>query len=246
MDRNRLLTIGAVLAAFVVVALGFIGGISPQLKAAATANANNTSVVSQNAALQAGITTLESKYSKLDSLTAELTDLQKSVPADSSSPAFINEINTLANKAGVSVTSLSMSDAIAYTPPVATTTGTTAGTAAAAAGTPPASPVAYSTKAITGSNFSVIPVSVTVSGTYGQALAFMSALHSGERLFLVTAFSGSNDSAANGTSGSWTVTGSIYALTAAASAQPSATTGTSTAANTTGSSSSSTDTAAGK
>lgn len=241
MDRNRLLMIAAVLAAVVVVALGFVVGVNPQLTAAADARAQNASVAQQNETLRAGIVTLKSKFSKLDSLTTQLATSQKSVPSDADSPAFITEINDLASKTGVAVTTLTLSDAQAYVAPVAAESTTSS----AAAGALPVAPASVTNAAISGKNFSVIPVSITVGGTYAQALSFLAAVHTGDRLFLVTAFSGSADSSADGTSGSWTVAGYIYALADADSVQETQQSTTSTAADA-ASASSSTDTAAGK
>lgn len=243
MDRNRLLTIGAVFAAVVVIALGFIAGVRPQLSAAADAKAQNSAVVAQNQGLRAGITTLESKFSKMKSLTTQLADLQQSVPADAAAPEFIDEMNALADQANVGISSFAMSDAQAYTAPVAASTSSTATTTP---GTAPVAPAAVTNSSITASNFSVIPFTITVSGTYGEALDFLSAVHSGDRLFLVTAFSGGSDSSADGTTGSWTLTGSIYALTDAQSAQKQQQTTTNSSTASSATDGSSTDTAAGK
>ncbi|PZE74089.1 hypothetical protein DEI82_12145 [Curtobacterium sp. MCBD17_019] len=66
-------------------------------------------------------------------------------------------------------------------------------------------------------------MSVQVSGTYDQALAFTKAVQSGDRLFLVdaiTASTSSQDSSTGTTTSgamSWTLGGDIYVLASTAS-----------------------------
>lgn len=241
MERNRFLMIGAVLATAVVIVLGFIVGVSPQLKAAADAKAQDASVTAQNDVLRSGLVALKSKDSKMQSLTKQLAKLQSSVPTDASAPAFIDEIYAMAQKSGVTIASYGMSDAQAYVAPAPA--GKT--TAAASAGVAPSAPVPVTNAAITSANFSIIPVTISVGGTYAQALDFLSELHNGDRLMLVTSFAGGSDSSADGTAGSWVVSGSIYALADADSVKETQQSTTSTAADA-ASADSSTDTAAGK
>lgn len=243
MERNRLLMIGAGLATAVVIILGFVIGVSPQLRAAADARTQDASVTAQNEVLRSGLVALKVKDSKMKSLTTQLTELQSSVPTDADAPAFIDEIYAMAQKSGVSIASYGMSDAQAYVAPAPAADSSS--TANATAGVAPSAPVPVTNAAITSANFSIIPVTINVGGTYAQALDFLAALHNGDRMMLVTSFAGGAESSADGTAGSWVVTGSIYALADANSVQETQQSTTSTAADA-ASASSSTDTAAGK
>jgi hypothetical protein len=86
---------------------------------------------------------------------------------------------------------------------------------------------------VTAANFVAIPVTISVNGTYGQALNFVDGLQHGKRLFLVTTFASTKSAEAaapapaptsGSTSGSssaptqaaaapsWTVGGYVYVV----------------------------------
>ncbi len=264
MDRNRLMMIGAVLAAVVVIAGGFFLGVSPQLTAAGTAQANTATVNAQNTTLNSNLVTLKSQYSKLDSLKTQLGVLKESVPTTAATAAFISEVNGLAKSTGVTLKSLTIGDALAYVAPTTTTTPTSSASPSASASATPAPTVAATPTAptlatsplITATNFSDLPVSVSVQGTYTQGLAFLEGLRTGKRLFVsstisynasstTTTGSGSSSSAPSSSGLDWTIGGLIYALTDSTTATQQQSTATSTAAGA-ASGSSTTDAAAGK
>ncbi|WP_431218736.1 hypothetical protein [Leifsonia xyli] len=87
---------------------------------------------------------------------------------------------------------------------------------------------------LTAANFSSLAVTLTVKGTYAQALAFVNGLQQGKRLFLVDGITtssssgstGSTSAPAAGGSETATITGLIFVVTSPAqgpSATPSAT-----------------------
>lgn len=260
MDPNRLKMIVAVLTGVVVLALGFVLGVQPQLTAASTASQQTVSVDEQNASLRDGLATLEADNEKLPALQTELGTLQTSVPSQATMPAFLAEISDLATATGTTVTGFTTSDAVAYAPaapaaaaPAAdasSSDSTTDGTAATAEPTAPVAtaPELVTDPQITAANFSSIPVTVTVKGSYEQARAFLGRLQQGSRLFLVTNFASSGSSEGGSTNAvpdQWTVGGLVYVLQDAASTQAdqAAETPATTAEGTDGASS---DTAAGE
>lgn len=267
MDRNRLMMIAAVLAAIVVLAGGFLLGVKPQLDAASTARATEASVTAQNAQLQTSLTSLKKQYDSLDDLKSELADLKQSVPADVETGSLITELNSVAKSSQATLSNIQFGSAAAYVAPVsaaapaaAASTGTSEATASAtpspSASATPVAPVATTDSLITPSNFTTIPLTVSVQGTYAQALSFLQGMRDGDRLFLVTAITsaeGSSDTGSESTTDSvnatdtinWTFGGLVYALTDAASAQDTQQSTPSTAADA-ASADSSTDTAAGK
>jgi Tfp pilus assembly protein PilO len=100
MERNRLKMLAALLTGVVVLALGFVLGVQPQLTAASTASEQKASVDQQNATLSTGLATLEADSEKLPALKSELTELRTSVPSQATMPAFLSEISELAGAAG--------------------------------------------------------------------------------------------------------------------------------------------------
>jgi Tfp pilus assembly protein PilO len=231
-ERNRLKMIAAVLTGVVVLALGFVLGVQPQLTAATTASEQKASVDQQNETLRAGLATLKADNEKLPALQAELADLQTAVPSQATLPAFLSEISQLAAASGTTVMGFTTSDAVAYAPaePAAAATdasssdSTTDGAGSIAA---PSAPVATAPELvtdpqITAANFSSIPITVTVKGSYEQARDFLGKLQQGSRLFLVTDFASSGSSEGGSTNAvpdQWTVGGLVYVLQDAAATQ---------------------------
>jgi Tfp pilus assembly protein PilO len=215
MDRSRLVNVGIIGAIALVAIFGWMIGISPILSQTATAQAQQATLVSNNSASAARLVLLKKQFSEIASLKGKLGSLQQSVPTQASIPEFLNEINSLASGAGVGLTSLTVNDALTY---VAPTGGTAPASAAVAAPSPSPSPSESSVAsppvpaAASGptSRLVVIPVSVIVSGSYSQVMAFSGALQSGPRLFLISTMSVLQST----TDGSFSakLEGNVYAL----------------------------------
>ncbi|NRD26672.1 hypothetical protein [Frigoribacterium sp. VKM Ac-2836] len=261
MDRTRMLLIAAALTGVVVLALGFLVGVQPQLAAAAAAGEQQSNVEQQNGGLRQSLTQLAKDDAELPALKSELGTLTTSVPSQAALSSFLTQLDELATASGTTVTGFTSSDAVSYEPVVVDTTATDAAAAAAsdpaandgatATATAPVLPTApelVTDPEITASNFSSISITVSINGSYAQALDFVSKLQGGSRLFLVTAFASTGSSEGGDTSAvpdQWTVGGLVYVLQDAAATQASqaAETPTTTAEGTDGTSS---DTAAGE
>ncbi|OII23678.1 hypothetical protein [Frigoribacterium sp. MCBA15_019] len=256
MDRNRMMLIAAALTGVVVLALGFLVGVQPQLVAASSAESQQQSVEAQNETLRASLATLETDNAKLPDLKSELATLDTSVPSQAALSSFLTELDQLAGASGTTVTGFTSSDATVYEPtttdvaaPAATDeaasdSGGTAATAPAA----PTAPDLVTDPLVTATNFSSIPITVSIQGSYAQARDFLSKLQGGSRLFLVTTFASTGSSEAGDATGvpdQWTVGGLVYVLqdAAATQADQAAETPAATAEGTDGTSS---DTAAGQ
>ncbi|WP_308467471.1 hypothetical protein [Rathayibacter soli] len=211
MDRSRIWIIGAIVAMIAVVIFGVLLGVQPQLAAASDANQQQQSIAAQNGAKQAALEQLKTDYKNLPALKSTLAELQKSIPPHADLPAFISDLNALAGATSTTVTGVTVSDAQPYVPPVtaavpapgaagATATPSPSASASAPAAAPkpatPEAPAPVTNAKITGGNFVAVPIKITVSGDYGQALAFMDGLQHGQRLFLVTNFASNGASAA--------------------------------------------------
>ena len=242
MSRNRLMLVLAAVAALAVAAGGFFLGVQPQLARAATAEAETQSISSANQVTRSEIARLREQARSLPKMQATLAALRASVPATGATSAFISQLNATADATGVKVSTITVGDAVAYTPPVVDSTPTataSAGATPSASPTPtpsatataptPTAPTLKTDSSITADNFSVIPISVSVNGEFAQALSFVRGVQSNPRLFLIDSISSSiaTGNSADGATGtdspSWTFSGSIYVL--ADSAQVTSTNG---------------------
>lgn len=226
MTRNRLNMLIAVVAMVVVALAGFFLGVQPQLAQAANDRVEQTSVDATNRTTAAELARLKERAKSLPALKAELAKLTASVPSSANMSSFYGAVDGVAASSGVKVSAITTSDAVAYTAPVSAGTATDAEATddptADATPTVTAAPSAAATTpltdpAISSKNFSAIPVSVSVDGSFDQALAFVGGLQEGARLFLVNTVSSSatqdstDQSAAASTT--WTFGGYVYVLT---------------------------------
>lgn len=228
MTRNRLNMLLAVVAMAVVALAGFFLGVQPHLAQAASDRTDQVSVDATNRTTAAELARLKDRAKSLPAMKAELAELTASVPSSANMSSFYGAVDSVAARAGVKVSAITTSDALAYTAPVAASTA--AGTedpSASATDEATPEPTAASTgaatspvtdPAISAANFSAIPVSVSVDGSFDQALSFVGGMQDGARLFLVTTVSSSvsqdsTDTAAAAAT-TWTFGGYVYVLTA--------------------------------
>ena len=207
MDKNKLWLIGSVLVTSVIVVLGVLLGVQPQLDSMNVADTSRAAVQSTNAGHVALLARLKHDFEDLDALTATAEALAESVPSGSAMPAFVDQLDAQAQAVGLTLTGMTVTEAQAYVPivPVAD--------AAAVPAALPAAPAAL----ITASNFAAFPLQITVTGTYAQVLEFVASLQSGGRLFLVH---GIDTAQASGeeTLVDATISGLVYSLVAPAAA----------------------------
>lgn len=229
MSRNRMSLILALVAMAAVAVGGFFLAVQPQLTQAAAARTQTETVNESNDASRTELARLKTQAAKLPAMKQELSSLTASVPAGADLPAFINELDSVAAASGMQVSSFTSGDATAYAPAAAATNasaaaGSTAAPSAsaepsaattAAAPAAPTAPSVVTNAAITGQNFSVIPVTVAVDGSFDQALSFVNGVQNGQRLFLITTIGStekSGDDGATTSASTWTFGGFIYVL----------------------------------
>ncbi|MGO4691326.1 hypothetical protein [Glaciibacter sp. 2TAF33] len=200
MDKNRLWVIGSVLVMVVVVALGWVLGVEPQLSVTATANQQLAEVEATNAAHESSLAKLKEDFSGIDALNQQLASLSQSVPSGTNVPAYVDQLDALATANQVTLKSLTVADAEAYTAvapvaPAVPAASTEAGASAAPTPTEAPAPVAapgappVTNAKITADNFASLAVTISISGSYGNVLNFVNGLQTGSRLFLVTGLS---------------------------------------------------------
>lgn len=226
LDNRVWYLLSAVIAIAIVVG-GFLVGIQPQLAAASASAASLSQVQAQNAALKTKEQSLATAAKEMDSLKSTYAGLQAQIPGDVEGSAFLTELNTLTDSTGVTLKATQFSQQRAYTPAAAaaaaaatTTTGSTASpspsaTPAAAPSVAPGTPL--SNPLITSKNLVMIPVSIQVTGTTAQTLAFASALREQPRLMLITSVADSKTVPDNLTSDGYGMTLSGYVFAVATS-----------------------------
>lgn len=229
MNKNRLWIIGSVLVMVVVLVGGVLLGVQPQLAAAAAANEQRATVEASNAGQAAVLEQLKKDFEGIDTLKAELAPLSASVPSGTRMPAFVKQLDALAGSTSVTLDGFTVSDAAPYTPvaapaavadpaadadpgadPAAAPAATPAEGQTLVAGLPP-----VTSDQITTENFASLSVTVTVTGSYANALDFVNGLQNGERLFLVTGLTTTAKDATNEESGpqvTAAITGLVYVL----------------------------------
>ncbi len=166
--RNPILIgVGALVIALLIYSLF----ISHQTSKLSSLQAQETQLQTQQTQLQTQLATLESEKQKLPSKCADLAKISTQIPtvqnagdlaAEQSS--FYNQLTALVGTSGTAIPTFAWGTA---------TTGTTAPSAGAPA---------------TSSGVVPVPVSMTITGNFGQMSAFVGGLDSFPRLFVIQTF----------------------------------------------------------
>ncbi len=161
--------------ALVVALLLWAVLISPQNSKLSSLQNQQSQLQSKEATLQAKLATLRTEKQKLSSSCADLEKISTQIPSvqsptdiDAEESTFESQFNGLAAASGVTLAQFS-----GFAP-----ASTTSGSAATA--TP-------STASTTG-NVTSVPTNLTVTGNYGQLMAFINGLDSFPRLFVIQKF----------------------------------------------------------
>lgn len=189
MTNNRIWVMGGVLVIVAVLALAVLLGVKPQLDAAQASRSERESVEQLNAQKTAELASLKEEFTHLDEVAAQVAELRKAVPSTPDLDTLTGQLAAMQAATGVTITSYTPSDPTVFTP-----------AADIAAQVPPT---------IDATRFVTIPVTISISGTRKADLAFVNALQTGERLFLVTSVTISPDN--NGVT-STSITGITYVL----------------------------------
>jgi len=229
MNKNKLSLVIALVMTVAVLAGGWFLGVQPQLAQAAANGTQQETIDSTNRTNQLELARLAEAADSLSTTKSELATLRASVPATMDTTPFLKALDGYASAAGVVVTTITLGDAAPYEAPAAAAASSDASSATASAtpsatpsptvspsATPavPTAPTPLTDAAITGTDFTVIPVTVAVTGSYDQALAFTKSVQTGERLFLVNRIAATDvdESGPPMTSQAWSLSGSVYVL----------------------------------
>jgi Tfp pilus assembly protein PilO len=215
MNSDRLWVFAAVAAMVLIAVGGWFVGVSPIVAQGAAADAQTASIVQDNAANQAKVAVLKTQFSHIGKLQKKLNTLRQSIPEGAEASAFLDELNSLSAKYGVTLVSLTIASATVYQSPTSTApaAGTTSGTSTASP-TPTPSPSAATTPAnptaTPSGQFVEVPVQIEASGAIDRVRNFIGAVQSGARLYLASNVTIAASTASSGYTGS--MTGYIFTL----------------------------------
>ncbi|RWZ64304.1 hypothetical protein ELQ92_05930 [Labedella populi] len=220
MNAQRLWIIGAAIVAVAVLVLGWFVGVEPQLAAMRATDEQRRGVEAQNLATEATVARLEKDFASLGALEDEREDLRGSIPVTEDTTLLFNQLDALAAASGTTVTNVTPSPLVAYTPPVVEvpvdpeSDGAEAneGEAPAAPAAPaePSGPPVITDPLITPENFYAMQITVSVTGSNEAVLDFVDRVQHGERLFLITSLQVASDEETEQFTA--TSTGSVYVL----------------------------------
>jgi len=168
MSSNRIWTIGAAVVILGVLVATWFLGVSPQITAAGAAATERTDVEAQNQVQEAALNALKKQFDELDTIKADLDDARKVVPSARDKSLFSKQIDQLSTKYGITITSLAFADPKPFVP--YTSDDPELGGALAQ---------------VNEGNFLVIQVDITAIGPTKSMMAFVQAMQTGERLYLL-------------------------------------------------------------
>ena len=170
--------------AFVALLLIWAVLVSPQNSKLTSLQSQESQLQGKQATLNAKLATLRSEKQNLTSSCADLQKIATEIPTvqsptdiDAEESSFESQFNGLAASSGVSLAQFSgFAPAVsaAGTAAAAPATGATAGSAAGGA--------------TASAGVTAVPTTLTVSGNYGQMMAFINGLDTFPRLFVIQRF----------------------------------------------------------
>ncbi|MET3767541.1 Tfp pilus assembly protein PilO [Marisediminicola sp. UYEF4] len=218
MTITRWWTAGAVLVMALLVALGWILGMEPQLAEARAADEERVGVETLNATYEQTLVKLKELDEDLPALTQQLDELEAALPPDAQVSTLLGQLNALAAESAVELTSITAGvpekfgaaaeAAAALAPVEAPAPEESDDTAAVAPDTETVAPDTE-TAAPAPENFVAVPISVEFTGDPVALLAFVEKVQYGTRLFLVEAL----DITYDGGGGKVKIDGFVYVLT---------------------------------
>lgn len=223
MTRTRQWTVGTALLVVLMLVAGWFLLISPKRSEAADLQTQTTAQMAQNASLQNQIAVLQSQAKNLPAQQAQLAAIRQHLPDNPALPGLVRSLTDAAAKSGVTLVSLAPSTPVAAPAAKATTPS---GTTAPATGT--GQSAAAAAASAVGATLQMVPIVVTVTGSYYDTEQFLNKVEGLTRSFLVTGFSvtPAESQAASGTSNgdlTMAIQGRVFYTPAAAAAPTTAT-----------------------
>jgi len=192
-QNNRLWAIGSVTVMIAVLLAAWFLGAQPALASAASAELERQNVQAQNDAQLLELARLAELREDQSEIEDTYEELRRAIPATADTSAFIDGLDVLAVRAGVTITGLTVGDPLAYTVPQSADPAAEPAAEPVPAPVTPSGPVAVTSPLITPDNFVGVLIGVDVAGSYSAVLDFIDGLQSDTRLFLVTGITSDRD-----------------------------------------------------
>jgi hypothetical protein len=193
MSSTRTWSAGAAAVSILLVVAAWFLLIGPKRSDAAALKQQRVTQVATNQQLQLDISQLKAQSASLPAKQAELAVIQRQLPNNPALPTLIRNLSSIADQAGLTLTSIApgaptaVPSAGASTPANGATGSATSGTAAASA---------------TPSSVVAIPVTIITTGSYAENELFLQKLQTSvTRAFLVQGLTLAPGTAANASSG---------------------------------------------
>ena len=208
MTGNRLWMIAVGALTVAAIALGWVLGISPVLARADAASQQRAAVQLANDNQRVVVAGLAALHDKLPELRTELKAMRAAIPGHPDLDDFLDQLQTVAQQTGVTISSFGASEAAAYGGAPATPVAEPVAPAEGAEA--PAADPAAEVPAAPASTLFTVPITIGVTGPPEAIMAFTNAIQLGERFFLVTGSTFSGASSPATASGS--LTGFVFVV----------------------------------
>lgn len=165
---------GGAVSAVVLAAALWTFAISPQRHDVDSLHSQTADAQTQNLVLQANVNRLHDQYNHIAGVRRQLAEVQAQLPADSGLATLTSQLNGQARTHHVTITSLAASPPAPYVAPTASAGAAESPAPSSSSAAAPAA-AAPTSGSPTGQLY-VIPVSVTVTGSQANELAFAHAV----------------------------------------------------------------------
>ena len=199
MTKSRQWTVGAVLAAVLILVVGFVLVVQPKRSEASALAEQTASQDSANTALQSRIATLKAQKQDLATQLGLLATIRGQLPATPELPTLVRTLTDTAKAAGVELVDLEPANPQPLTTSQSPQTGGTAGSGGSAKSSRGESTSSGTGQSTAASAVQQVPLKISVVGNYGALTAFLGKLESLQRAVLVSEVSVAN--AQNSSSG---------------------------------------------
>ncbi|HEY0188562.1 MAG TPA: hypothetical protein VGC67_13815 [Cellulomonas sp.] len=202
-DKQSTWYIGAALIAVVMLAFTWFIAVSPTLSSASAASDEAQSVRDGNEVLQANLTALKEDYANLDDLKAQVAAKQVGIPTELDLEDFLRELDGFLSSRSMTALTITPSDpqVVPLTADETTTDSATAEATASATTSTDSTTTSSSDSGAALDGFVAVPISITVLGSYPNALLLLSDLQTtATRHLLITGLigTGQDDAEASG------------------------------------------------
>ena len=192
LSKSQLWISGTALVCAVIVLAGWFLLIAPKRAEAAELRDQTASAVQVNGQLEVRIEQLKADFAQLPQHKAELAAIKQAMPEDAQLATLTRDLTAMAAASGVTLMKIepgAVTPMVTAVAPAAAPTGTESGDATGA------------TTASATSGLSAMTVSVEVIGPFDSAEAFIKALQTGDRRYLVDNLKSLAEKAAVGSAG---------------------------------------------